>query len=841
MLDSRLGPAGRHRRRPPHAVRQERHRLPGRLRGGAGPPRRARAARPHRARRPRGGRGGLRPGHPLGAGAQRRPRGEPPAPAPAERPRLHPEPRLRLRGAGHHQRRRPDRPRATPTWCSPAASSRSPTSRSCTRGASARSWSRRARPGASGARLGGLRPGPAARPGPGDARRSPSPRPARSMGQSAEKMAKENGISREAQDRLALHEPPARRRRHRRRPADRRDRALVRRPRAWTRSITERQRHPRRHVARGAGPAEAGVRPAVRLGHRRQRLAAHRRRRAPCCSWRRRRRSALGYEPLAYIRSYAVAAVDPGLAAPDGPGVRGAQGARARRHRLERSRPGRDPRGLRRPGALQRAGLGLEGVGRAAGPPGPVGEVDWERTNVMGGSIAIGHPVRRHRRAARHHARERDAAPRRPVRPDLDLRAGRDGLAMVLERESDVSRASPTVRSRPTASRSSRSTCRASRSTSSARAVEASSRRCSSGSATTPAVRAVVLISGKPDNFIAGADIEEFTALTTQAEAERAEREGQEMINRLETLPQADRRRDPRRLPRRRARAGARLRLPDRHRSSQDPARPARGAARPHPRRRRLPAAAAADRRCAPRSTSSSPGKSERAAKAFRLGLVDELVPPSILREVARRRGRPAGARRAARHAAAARRRRGLLLDRNPLGRAAGLSQGAEAGAQEDRRPLSGAARRARGGAGRAGARDRGRARRGAPRSSASWRSATSPASWCRSSSPRPRSRRTTACRPAARHAAPGPPARRRRRRLHGRRDRGHRGAQRRGGTRLKDTELAEVGQGPQGAPPRCSSDRLKRRRLTRPQYERLSGAALRRRPTTAASRAPTS
>ena len=26
------------------------------------------------------------------------------------------------------------------------------------------------------------------------------------------------------------------------------------------------------------------------------------------------------------------------------------------------------------------------------GLPGPVGEVDWDRTNVMGGSIAIGHP-----------------------------------------------------------------------------------------------------------------------------------------------------------------------------------------------------------------------------------------------------------------------------------------------------------------------------------------------------------------------------------------------------------------------------------------------------------------
>ena len=35
------------------------------------------------------------------------------------------------------------------------------------------------------------------------------------------------------------------------------------------------------------------------------------------------------------------------------------------------------------------------------------------------------------------------------------------------------------------------------------------------------ATRAVVLISGKPDNFIAGADIEEFTALTSQDAAER--------------------------------------------------------------------------------------------------------------------------------------------------------------------------------------------------------------------------------------------------------------------------------------------------------------------------------
>ena len=64
-----------------------------------------------------------------------------------------------------------------------------------------------------------------------------------SMGQSAEKMAKENGISREEQDRIALHEPPARRRGDRRRPPDRGNRAVVRRSR-HDRDRDQRQRHP---------------------------------------------------------------------------------------------------------------------------------------------------------------------------------------------------------------------------------------------------------------------------------------------------------------------------------------------------------------------------------------------------------------------------------------------------------------------------------------------------------------------------------------------------------------------------------------------------------------------
>src|SRR5256885_2573467 len=39
--------------------------------------------------------------------------------------------------------------------------------------------------------------------------------------------------------------------------------------------------------------------------------------------------------------------------------------------------------------------------------------------------------------------------------------------------------------------------------------------------------------SGKPDNFIAGADIEEFVALSSAAEAERLVADGQELLERV--------------------------------------------------------------------------------------------------------------------------------------------------------------------------------------------------------------------------------------------------------------------------------------------------------------------
>jgi len=148
------------------------------------------------------------------------------------------------------------------------------------------------------------------------------------------------------------------------------------------------------------------------------------------------------------------------------------------------------------------------------------------------------------------------------------------------------------------------------------------------------AIRAVVLISGKPDTFIAGADIEEFTALTTRTEAERLSFEGQEMVSRVETLPK----------PLVAAihgtclGAGLELALGCHYRVASDHPKTQLGL--PEVQLGLLPAAGGCQR--LPRLIGLRPaldmiltGKSERAAKAYRLGLVDELVPQSILRRVA--------------------------------------------------------------------------------------------------------------------------------------------------------------------------------------------------------------
>jgi 3-hydroxyacyl-CoA dehydrogenase/enoyl-CoA hydratase/3-hydroxybutyryl-CoA epimerase len=180
-------------------------------------------------------------------------------------------------------------------------------------------------------------------------------------------------------------------------------------------------------------------------------------------------------------------------------------------------------------------------------------------------------------------------------------------------------------------------------------------------------IRGAVLISGKPDNFIAGADIEEFTAVTTESAAERLSFEGQEMVNRVETLP----------TPVVAAIHGAclggglELALACHYRIATDHPKTQLGL--PEVQLGLIPGAGGCQR--LPRLIGARAaldmiltGRSERSAKALRLGLVDELVPPSILRTAA-----VAAADRLAREGLPRRKARGglpgLALDRTAAGR----------------------------------------------------------------------------------------------------------------------------------------------------------------------------
>jgi acetyl-CoA acyltransferase len=99
-----------------------------------------------------------------------------------------------------------------------------------------------------------------------------------------------------------------------------------------------------------------------------------------------------GYAPLGKIRGFAFCALEPermGL----GPAVAVPLALEARGRRVEGRRPRRDQRGLRGPGPRVRARVPVRGVAREVRDGGPIGEIDWERTNVNGGAIALGHPV----------------------------------------------------------------------------------------------------------------------------------------------------------------------------------------------------------------------------------------------------------------------------------------------------------------------------------------------------------------------------------------------------------------------------------------------------------------
>ncbi len=179
-----------------------------------------------------------------------------------------------------------------------------------------------------------------------------------------------------------------------------------------------------------------------------------------------------------------------------------------------------------------------------------------------------------------------------------------------------------------------------------------------------PGLRAVVLISGKPDNFVAGADINEFGKIRTAEEGTAMARAGQEMLDRLEQFPKPI----VTAIHGSCVGLGCELALATSYRIATDSPRTVIGL--PEIQLGIIPAAGGCQR--LPRTIGVRAaldlilaGRTERAAKAFRLGLVDELVPPSILRSTAL-----AAADRLARQGVPFRKRRGnLLLERNPVGR----------------------------------------------------------------------------------------------------------------------------------------------------------------------------
>jgi acetyl-CoA acyltransferase len=210
------------------------------------------------------------------------------------------------------------------------------------------------------------------------------------MGQSAEKMAKENGISRDAQDRFALMS-------HQRAAAATADGRLPAEIAPWfggpdldqvtasdngirTDTTLDALAQLRPVFDRRYGSVTAGNSSPLTDGA------------AAVLLMEEGKARALGLRPLTTIRSYAVAAVDPGWQLLMGP-------AWAVPLALERARIGWSDVGLfeiHEAFAAQVLSNAQAWSSRTwaarVGRSEPLGEVDWERANVMGGSIAIGHP-----------------------------------------------------------------------------------------------------------------------------------------------------------------------------------------------------------------------------------------------------------------------------------------------------------------------------------------------------------------------------------------------------------------------------------------------------------------
>ncbi len=211
-----------------------------------------------------------------------------------------------------------------------------------------------------------------------------------SMGQSAEKMAKENGISREDQDRFAL-------RSHRLAARGTEDGRLT------AEIVPVYPRHDERYTAK-----DNGIRHDTSLEQMAKLRPVFDRRYGSVTAANSSPLTdgggavllmaegvarSLGYEPLAFVRSHAVAALDPGDQLLMGP-------AFAVPKALDRANIPWGELGLvemheafaaqalSNIQAFESTKWAQERLGRSE----PIGEVNWDTLNVMGGSIAIGHP-----------------------------------------------------------------------------------------------------------------------------------------------------------------------------------------------------------------------------------------------------------------------------------------------------------------------------------------------------------------------------------------------------------------------------------------------------------------
>src|SRR5205085_7480004 len=153
------------------------------------------------------------------------------------------------------------------------------------------------------------------------------------------------------------------------------------------------------------------------------------------------------------------------------------------------------------------------------------------------------------------------------------------------------------------------------------------------------AVKGVVVASAKPDSFVVGADVEMLARVKTQAEATALARGGQQAMQRLEDL--GKRKPVVAAIHGPALGGGLELALACTYRIASDSKKTQLG--QPEVQLGLIPGAGGTQRLPALIGIAHAldiilAGKSVRASKARKLGLVDEVVPRPILLEVARRR-----------------------------------------------------------------------------------------------------------------------------------------------------------------------------------------------------------